>query len=91
MYSRDRTLSVRFVAIALFCVLIGKGKQSVALPCMKYLFLGEVLAPSSANYKVSRRVVTPSSSKYQVPGFRLCKLTGKLLACFVMVCFYHIS
>ena len=81
---------VCFVAIALFCVLISKGKQSVALPCMKYLFLGEVLAPSSANYKVSRRVVAPSSFKYQVSGFRLCKLAGKLLALF-MACFYPIG
>ena len=67
---------VCLVAVALFCVLIGKGKQSVALPCMKYLFLGEVLAPSSA--------------KYKVPGFRLCKLAGKLLALF-MACFYPIG
>ena len=57
---------------------------------MKYLFLGEVLAPSSANYKVSRGVVAPSPFKYQVPRFRLCKLAGKLLALF-MACFYPIG
>ena len=57
---------------------------------MKYLFLGEFLLLAQQNTKSLGELLLLAVPKYQVPGFRPCKLTGKLLALF-MVCFYPIG